>query len=376
MKQPQQQQFKGLINYKPLVSSNHDNENFQTTNHAEDNKQRIEFVHHKLNKHLLQQDDLVLIVVPEEFEILQVIDPMLHGKVGHIASLSNDLDDETVSISLGSPSLRKSNNGDLVVHSSNNNNNSSMVTVPKFCVCLKADVFNERKEKFMSQRRTKSHETLSTEHYQVSRSSVSTATSSSESNARNGTSCSSSPTTTTPSTTTTTTTIMTTTPMYSMGPKIPFNLQNRQKRGTSSATTPIFNHSPTSFLHSSTTTGAVGQISSSSSTHRRLSSASTNSSSCFHSPYSSPNKLQPKQTSPKRSSKQQQFFMDESDDCKGLAGSVPKFINSYMLTDTEMPNVYSADIPNNKTMRDDMDLDSFNEIIGTTVFTHKRERVS
>ncbi|KAF0978258.1 hypothetical protein FDP41_002773 [Naegleria fowleri] len=412
------QQFKGLINYKPSAS-----ENLQTTTTTsttstttnEDNKQRIEFVHHKLNKHLLQQDDLVLIIVPEEFEILQVIDPMLHGKVGHIASLSNEDDDETVQVSLGSNSLRRpTTNGDhhgMMTFSSSSSlsgtRSTPIVTVPKFCVCLKADVFNERKEKFMSQRRTNSsHEHYSASinvqhkhhhhHHQrtmmnqssspsvstddLSQNTVTTTATtismvSSRTSSDSTSSSSSSPTTTTQ------------TPMYSLGPKIQFNLQNRQKRGTSSATTPVFNHSPSSsFLHSSTTTiGAVGQTSSSSSsttTHRRLSSATSNLSSCFHhspSIYSSPNKPL-KQTSPKRSAlKQPQFFMDESDDCKGLAGSVPKFINSYMLTDTEIPNVYSADIPNhqdNKANRDDMDLDSLNEIIGTTVFTHKRERVS
>jgi len=140
-----QKHFKGLINYKPSSKSSTNDEDEDVV--MQDAKQRTEFVYHKLTKHLVQVEDLVLIVVPEEFEILQTLDPMLHGKVGHVLSinhLEDDCAEELIQVTLA-----------------NRKGRGEVVSVPKFCVCLRADVFNERKEAFMKQRRTKSHENFS-----------------------------------------------------------------------------------------------------------------------------------------------------------------------------------------------------------------------
>ncbi|EFC45511.1 predicted protein [Naegleria gruberi] len=339
-------QFKGLINYKPSSSNSRHGSTIEddssSTTDDKDNKQRIEFVHHKLTSLLLRLNDLVLIIVPEEFEILQTLDPMLHGKVGTIVGLGHFDEDECEDLVQIEIENKKTNSIDHTI----THKQCETVSVPKFCVCLKAEVFNERKERYLSQRRARSYDALSTSSTTsstVSDISLTSLLSTTRSlspecfPSNNLSSLLVSPSkqhTSSPPTTSNTTNSCS--PKYSLGPKKTTSILNRQKRFHSSATAPPPLLSSTStFFQSSTTTQAVGN-------NKR--------------PLSSPGKTS-KKSSYQFSSTNSQFSSkhdtDNDVDMRDnfLSQSVPKYINSFMLSDFESSNIFSADIPSEKVNR-------------------------
>ncbi|KAL9656196.1 hypothetical protein ABK040_007813 [Willaertia magna] len=118
-------------NRRNIIASPRRKRSTATSSDEEIPLERSEFVYHKLIKSMLSVGDFILIIVPEEFEILQTIDPMLHGKVGVIIKL----EEEEVQVA-----VLKNRKGEC----------DEKINVPRFCCCLQLDVFNRRREQTLA----------------------------------------------------------------------------------------------------------------------------------------------------------------------------------------------------------------------------------
>ena len=118
------------------------------SHHQTNNTSNDAFIHSIRTPFYLRKDDLVLIIVPEELEILQNVDSMLHGRLAYITHV--DAHSDEVEVRLKPKPQKESSQWMWYVNpqindKENNNNNQAQVTfVPKFCLCLQESVLKER----------------------------------------------------------------------------------------------------------------------------------------------------------------------------------------------------------------------------------------
>ncbi|KAL0488361.1 reticulocyte-binding protein [Acrasis kona] len=87
---------------------------------------------------LLHIDDVILVMIPEDMLIHGCVDPNLHFRVGKIKKINDGLS-EDVTVALKARKLEADQK-----ESKKSNNRKEIVTLPKFCLCLEQDVYNER----------------------------------------------------------------------------------------------------------------------------------------------------------------------------------------------------------------------------------------
>src|SRR4051812_22629828 len=87
----------------------------------------------------LHKNDLVLVLVPEDMEILCSVPACAHGHMGHIISDVND-ENEEVQVALRETKLTKRTDSFRSVERCK----GEIVSIPKFCLCLEESVLASR----------------------------------------------------------------------------------------------------------------------------------------------------------------------------------------------------------------------------------------
>jgi hypothetical protein len=92
----------------------------------------LQFIQSSLTSSVLREGDLVLLVIPEELELLQEVDASINGRTGYIINMFGD----DVEVRL---KRKKNNKKNYLVEQA-----LETIFVTKFCLCLEHAVLLER----------------------------------------------------------------------------------------------------------------------------------------------------------------------------------------------------------------------------------------
>lgn len=96
------------------------------------------FIHDSQTCEHLHRNDLVLVIVPEEMEILCTVPACAHGQLGHIMDISDNCEDVKVAL------RHKPSKNNCDIEFPVRDQRDFVVNVPKFCLWLEERVLADR----------------------------------------------------------------------------------------------------------------------------------------------------------------------------------------------------------------------------------------